>query len=317
MSKPDAASRQFSRVVVPLLTLVLAAVALPGCPPKTEAVQELLPRDILIARYNLRAETISMMRAKCHIEARLTKLDDTGKPVKGKVDTYSVDGNLLLRKPRDLYLVGKAFIGEEVFGLHSNNEKYWWWVKVGEPSEYVGRHGGPGAEMFPVRPDLLLEALAIYPLPGDMRVFKRGDQFDVIQTQGVELDPASGEGATGGQVRVLPYLMQEISLERVHHDPVEVRLYRKDGEPLLVARLENYQDVPSRIEDEKVTETQRMPMKIVYRFVPIDWTFTLELTDVSLTREIKPAVFEYHTKGFLHTVDIDAEAVIGGPGRGE
>lgn len=311
MTKHDLSRHGLLTRATYLLALVLAAVALPGCPKLPEGVPEILPRDALIARYNLRAKSIGMLRAKCHLEARLTKLDDQGKPIKDKVDTYSLDGNLLLRKPRDLYLVGKAF-SDEMFGLHSNAERYWWWVKPGEPVEYVGRHGGPGADLFPVRPDLLIEALAIYPLPEDMRIFKRGDQFDVIQTQGVELEPSGGEAAPVGQVKVLPYLVQEISLERVHHDPVEVRIYRQDGEPLLIARLENYQEVASRIEGDKQTETQRVPMKIVYRFVPIDWTFTLDLSEVSLTREIKPAVFEYRTKGFDRTIDLDAEAVLRG-----
>jgi hypothetical protein len=317
MNRPDAV-----RLPILLLTLALAAVALPGCPTTPEPPPPLLSRDELFATYNLRAHSIATLRAKCHIEARLSKLNEKGEPIPDKVDTYSLDGTLRLRKPRDLRLVGSAF-GKEMFGLHSNAEKYWMWVNADaqHQQESFGRHDGPGAQKFPVRPDLLLQALAIYPLPPDMRVFLRGDQHDIFLTLGVDVEPATApedKVSADTQVKVLPYLIQEIRLERLHHDPVEVRLYRRDGSLLLVAMLSDYQAVPSCVENDVVKEKQRLPMKIEYRFMPIEWTFKLELSEVSLTEKLgSPTLFDYRPTGFANTVDLDAEAILDGVKSGK
>ena len=316
MNRPDAA-----RWPILLLTLALAAVAVPGCPSTPEPPPLLLSRDELVAAYNLRAHSIAQLRAKCHLEVRLSKLDDQGAPIPDKVDTYSLDGTLRLRKPRDLRLVGSAF-GKEMFGLHSNAEKYWLWVNADaqHQQESFGRHGGPGAQKFPVRPDLLLQALAIYPLPPDLRVFLRGDQHDIFLTLGVDVESAASPADTSAdepQVKVLPYLIQEIRLERRHHDPVEVRLYRRDGSVLLVATLSDYQEVPSCVENDVVKEKQRLPMKIEYRFMPIESTFKLELSEVSLTEKLgSPTLFDYRPTGFANTVDLDAEAILDGAKSG-
>jgi hypothetical protein len=275
------------------LVACLCLTMLAGCNHDLP-VTEILPRNQLIARHNTRAEAIGMIRAKCHIEARIAKLDEQGKPIDGKVDTYSLDGNLLLRKPRDLYLVGKAF-SDPQFGLHSNAEMYWWWVKPGESVEYRGRYDGPAAKRLPIRPDYLIRGLGIHRLPDDMWLFLRGREDDILQTLDVDLVSL----VASGRIRVSPYVVQEIRLERVNHLPQEVRLYDSLGEPLVVTRLGKYKEV----------DGQMVPTEIEYHFVPVDWTFKLSLKDISLTREIKDVVFQYRPKNFERSIDLDAEAL--------
>lgn len=279
------------------LVACLFLTALTGCGPEVLRT-EILSRNQLIARYTARAEAIGMIRAKCRIEARIAKLDEQGKPVAGKADTYSLDGNLLLRKPRDLYLVGKAF-SDPQFGLHSNADMYWWWVKPGESVEYRGRYDGPGATRLPIRPDYLIRGLGIHRLPDDMWLFLRGPEDDILQTLDVDLLSL----APSGRVKVNPYVVQEIRLDRVNHLPREVRLYDSLGEPLVVTRLGKYEEV----------DGQQVPTEIAYHFVPVDWTFKLSLKEISLTREIKDAVFEYRPKNFQRRIDLDADPPRRGP----
>jgi len=293
----------------------LAAVAmcgslLSGCNDnKNLAPDEILPRASLVDLYNSRAEAIQKLKAKCHVEARMPRMDDQGRPVQGKYDTWSLDGNLLLRKPRDLYLVGRA-LSDPMFGLHSNRETYWFWVKPRASVEYVGRYDGAGAEQFLIRPDYLLRTLGIFPVPADLWAFRRGDRRDVLQLMAVEV-PDAPPGA-GRQVKVMLYLVQEVYLERVHHDPVEVRLYDKRGERIVVSHLEDYQ----------VVDGQRVPTRLTCHFVPADATFKLSLSKVSLTAEIKDAVFDHDTvtpPSLKNHINLDAPQTTGdtGPAPGQ
>jgi len=286
-----------------LLAAVAAAlgVALAGCnDQKKTPPDEILPRSQLVDRYNSRAEAIQTLKAKCHVEARMPRMDARGRPVEGKYDTWSLDGNLLLRKPRDLYLIGRA-LSEPMFGLHSNQDVYWFWVKPRASVEYVGRYDGPGAEQFLIRPDYLLRTLGIFPVPADLWAFRRGDDLDVLQMMAVEV-PDAPPGSRQ-QIKVMLYLVQEVYLERVHHDPVEVRLYDKRGERIVVSRLEGYQ----------VVDGQRVPTRLTYHFVPADATFKLSLSKVSLTAEIKDAVFDHDTltPSLENRIDLDAQQTQG------
>jgi len=299
---PDHSGKRAGAPAILLAAAAALGVALAGCNNrKTVAPVEILPRSELVAGYNRRAEAIQTLKVKCHVEARMPRMDREGRPVKGKYDTWSLDGNLLLRKPRDLYLVGRA-LSEPMFGLHSNRDMYWLWIKPRASVEYVGRYDGPGAERCLIRPDYLLQTLGIFPVPADLWAFRRGDRLDVIQTMGVQV-PDAPPGAHD-QVRVMLYLVQETYLERVHHDPVEVRLYDKRGEPIVISRLEDYQ----------VVDGQRVPTRLTYHFVPADATFRLVLSKVSLTAEIKDAVFDHDTvtpPSLKNRIDLDADQTQG------
>ncbi len=284
--------------------IVLAGFAgLAGCAPKEpEPVQEILPKEDLLSHYNARAEAIQKLRAKCHVEARLPKLDDEGRPIEGEHETWSLDGNLLLRKPRDLYLVGKA-LTEPMFGLHSNREMYWFWVKPRVSTVYYGRYDGPGAERFAIRPDYLLQTLGVFPVPEDLTVFRRADDRDVLQTIGVDVaEPACRQGPD--EARLAVFLTQEVYLDRTeHHDPVEVRRYDRRGTPIVVTRLEEYRQV----------DGLRVPARLQYHFVPADATFTLSLRKISLTRDIPETAFTYREPDVEHREDLDRPAE---PGAG-
>jgi len=294
--------RRWGLPAVVIVPLVLAcAWVLPGCPPPKPPEPEILPRASLVERYNARAAAIQKLWARCRIEARVPKMDKHGRAVQGRYDVWSLDGNFLLRKPRDLALVGRA-LTDPVFGLYSNSQMYWFWVKPGGSTEYHGRYDGPGAGTFPIRPDYLLETLAIFPVASDVGYFRRGDEFDFLETMGI--DVRQSRAGSPDEAALVVWLRQEVALERVHHDPVEVRLYDTEGEPLVISRLLDYQEV----------DGQRLPMKLVYRFVPTDTTFTLWLKDVSLTKEMKDAWFEYRPAPEVKQhVDLDESPPVAPP----
>lgn len=276
----------------------LAVLVLAGCNGKDNGdgpILEKLPRGEVVYRYNRRARLIETLKAKAHVEARFPKMDSDGRPIEGQYDTWSLDGNLLLRKPRDLYLVGRAFTDPQ-FGLHSNDTMYWLWIKPEASTEYRGAYGGPGAERFVMRPDYLLQSLAIYPLPEDMWTFRRDDARDALVIIGIDV-PAMPESDPAAAT-VMPWIRQETYLDHIEHDPREVRLYDKRGELLVVSTLNGYRAVSG----------VRLPTELEYRFIPADATFRLQLKDVELNEPIKDGVFDHDrvTPELQHVIDLDA-----------
>lgn len=292
----DHGGNRASAVVV-LLTVVLA-VACTGCPPPdaAEPLGEELPRDELLREFNARARRLDRLRTDCRITLRYPKTDDRGESIPEKYEQHGADGDLLFRKPRDLYLVGRV-LGSELFGLHSNSGEYWFWIKPEVSTEYYGRYGGPAARGFALRPDRLLLALGIFELQrDDGAMFVRGDTFDRIYR--FRALPGAGDPAGPG---VSHYVEEQIVLERVHHDPVEVRLYDPEGERLVVSELSDYREV----------EGVRVPHRIHLRFVPEDATMTLELKrgDVELPAELNDRIFAYREPPVDRHVDLDAQAL--------
>ncbi|NIA20736.1 MAG: hypothetical protein GWP05_01940 [Anaerolineaceae bacterium] len=273
-------------------------VGLAGCKPDLQP-QEFLSRRDVLAIYNARAAAITRLWSKCRIEVRMPKFNaDPADPRVTGYDTYSADGHFVFTKPRNLFLQGKApFVGP-VFGLHSNDRDYWFWVKPKDSVEYRGRYGGPGQDKLFLRPDRLLEALGLFAVPADGRaMFRRDDEADVIQV----LAKSPPQNDLGQGFSSL-YVAKEIHLDRFKHDPVEVRLLSPSGDPLVISQLEDYREIDGR----------RVPTRLTFRFlfaVPArsEATVTLKLKRVSLTKEINPRLFVYNPSPVEHFVDLDAE----------
>jgi len=295
--------RDLLRWVRPLaacLALPVCLANLAGCKPEVKP-QEFLSRGDLLSKYNARAEAIARLWSRCHIAVRMPKFNDhtAGAKVIG-YDNYSADGHFIFAKPRNLLLQGKApFIGP-VFGLHSNDQEYWFWVKPEVSTEYKGRYGGRGEDRLVMRPDRLLEALGVFAVPADGRVmFRRDERTDVIEVLAESPPPKD----PGGGFSSL-YVAKEIHLDRLEHDPVQVRLFSPSGDPVVISRLEGYQEI----------DGQRVPTRLTFRFLLIvparsETTVTLKLKQVSLTKEIRPKAFAYHPPPVEHHEDLDREDV--------
>jgi hypothetical protein len=271
------------------------AAASAGCKPPVQP-QQFLSRHAVLSSYNARAESIQRLWSRCHIVVDMPKFDDAGTSVTGR-ESYAADGHFIFDKPRNLLLQGKApFVGA-VFGLHSNDQQYWFWVKPKTSTEWKGRHGGPGQERLLLRPDRLLETLGMFAVPTDGRaMFRRDPDTDVIQVVAESPLPSDAHGGFASMC-----VVQEIHLDRYKHDPVSVRLLDPSGEPIVVSTLSNYREV----------EGVRVPGTLVFRFLLLDpvrneTVVTLDLKDITLTKELPSSAFAYREPPVDAHVDVDA-----------
>jgi len=287
--------RTWRRFVAAALVAGCVAAASAGCKPPVQP-QQFLSRHAVLSSYNARAESIQRLWSRCHIVVDMPKFDDAGTSVTGR-ESYAADGHFIFDKPRNLLLQGKApFVGA-VFGLHSNDQQYWFWVKPKTSTEWKGRHGGPGQERLLLRPDRLLETLGMFAVPTDGRaMFRRDPDTDVIQVVAESPLPSDAHGGFASMC-----VVQEIHLDRYKHDPVSVRLLDPSGEPIVVSTLSNYREV----------EGVRVPGTLVFRFLLLDpvrneTVVTLDLKDITLTKELPSSAFAYREPPVDAHVDVDA-----------
>jgi len=287
--------RTWRRFVAAALVAGCVAAASAGCKPPVQP-QQFLSRHAVLSSYNARAESIQRLWSRCHIVVDMPKFDDAGTSVTGR-ESYAADGHFIFDKPRNLLLQGKApFVGA-VFGLHSNDQQYWFWVKPKTSTEWKGRPGGPGQERLLLRPDRLLETLGMFAVPTDGRaMFRRDPDTDVIQVVAESPLPSDAHGGFASMC-----VVQEIHLDRYKHDPVSVRLLDPSGEPIVVSTLSNYREV----------EGVRVPGTLVFRFLLLDpvrneTVVTLDLKDITLTKELPSSAFAYREPPVDAHVDVDA-----------
>jgi hypothetical protein len=82
---------------------------------------------------------------------------------KKKLHTFSGDGALLYRGPREMRLIGNAVIGT-VFEVGSTNDRFWLKLVPELDTMWWGNYrnlGKPCAQDIPLRPDLVVEVLGV------------------------------------------------------------------------------------------------------------------------------------------------------------
>lgn len=142
---------------------------LPGCPPprgggvittpSDRPVVEVLPPDEAIAIVNRNIELIGgTLRATGSV-------DGAFRDANGRMRNFSVDGTLFYLRP-GYFRFDLRKLGERQFLFGSNPDRYWFYSA--QEKEYLcGRHGAIEdlPDDLPVRPDLIVDALGLTPIP--------------------------------------------------------------------------------------------------------------------------------------------------------
>jgi hypothetical protein len=264
--------------------LILVALAAAGCGPMrgpaAQVPAALGPAEVLAA-HNAWADSIQ------HVWSRAGLMIDMPNPQKqGERGRYDMDGHLFLRKPEDLYLHGQV-MGQEVFAMGMNAERFWLWVRPKVNKVWTGRRGGQGERQFVLAAEDLMSALGMFRIalgPNDLAT------FDVMPAQYVLTQQRDFAG------RRVPW--RRIWFDRRSLRPVRVDLYDEDGRSLLMAELLKYEPVGRT----DVCMTYRVRF---YGSQEVD--LVLRLSSVSLLRPVNPKVFEYRLPPDAKEENLDAE----------
>jgi len=264
--------------------LILIAVAAAGCGPMrgpaAQVPAALGPAEVLAA-HNAWADSIQ------HLWSRASLMFDMPSQQKqGERARYDVDGHLFLQKPDDLYLHGQV-MGQEVFAIGMNAERFWLWVRPKVNKVWTGRRGGPGERQFVLAAEDLMTALGMFRIaldPNDLAT------FDVMPAQYVLTQQRDFAG------KRVPW--RRIWFDRRSLRPVRVDLYDEDGRCLLMAELLKYEPVGRT----DVCMTYRVRF---YGSQEVD--LVLRLSSVSLLRPVNPKVFEYRLPPDAKEENLDAE----------
>lgn len=199
-------------------------------PPQSERPTQTLAQVVgQINRNNLAIPTLF---------ARHEMTGDVVNPESGRSSYVAANGELFLRKPRELWVRGKKdFI--DVFELGSTPERYWMAQFFDPKTMWWGWHrnaGKPCASAMPIRPDLLGEVLGISQIDIDltrppfpvMRFHPEADAYMLVWA-----DRSADHW----------YATKEIWYDRQTLRPNKVILFDRNGRVVLMANLTDHRPV--------------------------------------------------------------------------
>ena len=265
-------------IAILLVGLLLAA----GCgPTRGPAPAAVLPPQEVLAAHNAWADSVQHIWSRAAILLNLPASSTQADRMQ-----QDLDGHLFLIKPDQLFLQGQV-LGQEVFAVGMNAEKYWLWVRPRVNTVWVGARGGPGERRFVILPEDLMSALGLFGID-----LKAGDAADFVVRQEHYL---LTESRQVGAVRVPS---RRVWFDRTTLRPARVDLYDEAGRCLLMAELMKY---------EAVGQTS---VCMVYRarfYSDKEVDLVLQLGAVSLEKMPKAALFEYRVPPGAAVEDIDKE----------
>ncbi len=259
---------------------LVVAILLAGCqtPPvrKVEPVNLQGPAEVLAA-HNAWADSIQHLWARADLRLVFTVGD-------GKVERHDLSGHLFLAKPDRLFVHGEV-LGQEMFTLGTNAERYWLWIRPKVNTVWTGVRGGAGEWRLVVSPAALLEALGVSRIslgPGDRADFVTRPEHYVLSVE---------RAGPAGRV-----LVRRVWFDPATLRPLRVDLFDDEGRPLLMAELMKYK----RVGATDVCTVYRA------RFLGEEEVdLVLRLRDVNLEKEPNPRVFEYRVPPGATETDLD------------
>lgn len=220
-------------------TLILAATCLvaAGCvnkplPRHKGWYGETEPMREVVRQINRNNQELPTLWASHGYKA--TVVDD-----RKKSHTFTGDGALLYRGPREMRLIGnKEFIGT-IFEVGSTNDRFWLKLVPELDTMWWGNYkhlGKPCAEPIPLRPDLVVEVLGVGVINTD---------FSALPVPTMRFNHERGVYMFVWNAP-LPdrwFAVKEVWYDRVNKRPTLVMLYDVNGRVVVRAELRNHRPV--------------------------------------------------------------------------
>jgi hypothetical protein len=282
--------------------LVFAALGLLGCQSQTPQSLPIytgptLSLDQVVAGVNARNIQIPTLWARQDFDGNI--VDD-----KGNSHSISAHGVILYRGPHELRIVADNEFGP-IFEMGATDEFYWlkvipqsdtlWWGKM----KNVGK---PGAASMPIRPDYVLDVLAVGLIdPELMR-----EPYTIMRFNN-DADAYMLDTVVRGPDRMLA--RKEIWYDRTTLLPGLVLLFDDNGRVLLQAHLENYQPLP--IDGVPPDRWPQVASVYKLRFPDTGSTMQFALSQQALTKNGVPRPGGIHlpdlnNPGVKHVIQVDA-----------
>lgn len=299
--------RPRARSRVRLLAVLACCCGVAACSdqPKTETDQatpiarEQLPAFSAIAAVNnKRVDAISRIWARATVQVRYTDDDGERRFEQG-------EGHLRMETP-DLVALSAGKVGQTLFWLGCDRERYWWFDLTGDVRRAsVGRHNGPGKGRgglaSSVNPHDLPRLMGLSPLGrnGVVESSRDGKLVSVTTT----IDPA-GTPIAGFERRWI---------DPRTFEPAKIEIWDAARKPVLVADLAEYQNLEL---EEGGGGGPRVPTQVFIGHSQTATVVRLYLSAASDgTRNWEPQAFEFDRLiGVLSTnqvTDLDAKPTDG------
>ena len=273
-----------SAATAAVLGMVLAAgcgpMRGPAAPPAAApwGAMRLGPGQVM-AEHNAWADSIQHIWARAAVMLNFP----TGDPKDSRIKA-DLEGHLFLDRPDHLYVHGEV-LGQEVFSMGMNEDRFWLWIRPRVNTVWTWSRGGPGERRFVVTPDDLLTALGLFRIdldPAAQAVFVAQERHYVLS-----------EERTFAGLRVP---CRRVWFDRGTLRPVRVDLFDETGRRILLAELLRY----DRVGAADVCTVYRV------RFYGDDEVdLVLRLSAVSLDKRPNPKVFEYRVPPGAKEEDLD------------
>ena len=259
-----------ARVVVLLAAAGSAARAGDPGPPVSAPAE-------VIAAHNAWADAIRHVWSRAAVTINF--------PVGDKREQHDLDGHFFIAKPDRLFVHGQV-LGQDVFRLGMNAERFWLWIRPEVNTIWTGRRGGKGER------DLLLS-------PADLMAACGCQRIDLARDAAAEFVAGRRHYVLTEQRRAGAAFLpaRRVWFDRATLRPVRVDLFDDAGRRLVMAELLTYESVGGT------------PVCTAYRarfYGDEEVALVLRLGKVSLDKEPNPRLFEYRLPPGAKERDLDA-----------
>lgn len=229
------------------------------------------PLDVVVQNINRNNQAIPTLYARHYTEANIYD------PQKKGFRFINADGDLYVRKPGELYMVGEKDIAGTIFELGHDGQRYWLKVFVGDQQEWWGwdrNIGKPGAQQMPMQPELIGEVLGISDINTNLLA-------PPVPTMQFNNDEDVYMVVWNAPLPTHWYAQKAVWYKRKTMLPVKVLLFDHNGRVILRANL--MQHKPVQIKGQPEASWPKIATYYDLFFPENKSTMTIKLSDMALT----------------------------------